>query len=413
MKASIRLLIIVIFTFAVVSITLFINSRPSSDKASDTTNKGAIPQIPTTTKSPSAATVFPLSSPPGNTLAPGPNLAPGSNTSYLPGDLLIADNNGNRILIINAAGEILWQYPPLNEPNAPPLTHPDDAFFTSNMQDIIVTQEDYQMVSLVNIKSDAIIASYGTPDTPGSGPNHLDNPDDALQMPNGNVIVPNIKNCSIMVFKFNTLYPLERIGSLTNNCLHYPPYRFGSPNGVLPLSNGNFIVTEINGDWADEMTARGEILWSTHPPNIAYPSDTNEVSPGIYITAAYTNPGAVVEFNRYGSTIWRYVPQDANGVLNQPSLCEVIPTNNFVICNDDYNDRIIIINPKTNQIVWQYGHRGIAGTGPGYLSKPDGLDLAPPYSLLIRHFSTMSSLPQPCYTPSSVCTYNANASTPG
>jgi hypothetical protein len=41
------------------------------------------------------------------------------------------------------------------------------------------------------------------------------------------------------------------------------------------------------------------------------------------------------------------------------------------------------------RIVWQYGHTGKAGRGPGYLSDPDGVDLVPPDSLLVTHSATM------------------------
>ena len=30
--------------------------------------------------------------------------------------------------------------------------------------------------------------------------------------------------------------------------------------------------------------------------------------------------------------------------------------------------------------MWQYGHTGVAGSGPGYLNTPDGLDPVPPHS---------------------------------
>ena len=36
-----------------------------------------------------------------------------------------------------------------------------------------------------------------------------------------------------------------------------------------------------------------------------------------------------------------------------------------------------MINPRTKRIVWQYGHTGVSGTAPGFLNKPDGLDLLP------------------------------------
>lgn len=49
--------------------------------------------------------------------------------------------------------------------------------------------------------------------------------------------------------------------------------------------------------------------------------------------------------------------------------------------------------PHTNAIVWQYGITGVAGSRPGYLNNPDGLDLVPPHSLLITHRATMGRWP--------------------
>ena len=44
---------------------------------------------------------------------------------------------------------------------------------------------------------------------------------------------------------------------------------------------------------------------------------------------------------------------------------------------------------NTDRIVWQYGRRGVPGAVPGLLNGPDGLDLAPPNSDLVRHAATM------------------------
>ena len=63
--------------------------------------------------------------------------------------------------------------------------------------------------------------------------------------------------------------------------------------------------------------------------------------------------------------------------------------NGNVLVNDDYNDRVIVISRKTNRIVWQYGHDGVPGRAAGYLNNPDGVNLAPPQSLLMTHAATM------------------------
>lgn len=64
-------------------------------------------------------------------------------------------------------------------------------------------------------------------------------------------------------------------------------------------------------------------------------------------------------------------------MLNHPSLAERLP-NGLIGANDDYRHRVVIIDPKTKRIVWQYGHTDRPGTKPGYLRIPDGFDLLSP-----------------------------------
>jgi hypothetical protein len=47
----------------------------------------------------------------------------------------------------------------------------------------------------------------------------------------------------------------------------------------------------------------------------------------------------------------------------------------MIAATDDYGERVVIIDRRTKRIVWQYGHQGAAGSRPGYLNKPNGLDL--------------------------------------
>jgi hypothetical protein len=65
--------------------------------------------------------------------------------------------------------------------------------------------------------------------------------------------------------------------------------------------------------------------------------------------------------------------------LNHPSLALRLP-NGDILLNDDLNDRVIVIDPRTNAVVWQYGHTGVRGVVAGYLNIPDDVDLVPPYS---------------------------------
>jgi len=316
--------------------------------------------------------------------ASGPGLlAPGSDPSVLPADVLIADHKNNRLLIIDPQGRIRWEFPrPGDLAPGQTFLEPDDAFFSPDGRYIIVTQEDDYVISVISLATSKIVYQYGVPGVPGAGPNHLYNPDDAMLTPTGAILSADIKNCRVVIITPPAHTLTRVIGRTTNACLHDPPHRFGSPNGAFPMTDGNYLITEINGDWADEMSLGGAVSWAANPPGVLYPSDTNEVYPGRYLTVDYSDPGQVVEFTSTGHLLWRM------GGFNQPSLALPLPDGDILL-NDDFNHRVCVVDPATNRIVWQYGHTGKSGSAPGYLYDPDGVDLVPPDSLLITHAATM------------------------
>ena len=371
-----------------------VSGRPASARL-DHAQTGAHPKTSALTQVTTKASDPPA---PGTTRCPCPNLVPGSNPSVLPGPVLIADHLNNRLLIVDPNGTVTWEFPrPGDLLSGQSFLVPDDAFFTPDGRYVLATQEDDFTISLIDVSTHRIVWRYGTPGVPGSGPNQLDNPDDALMMPDGDVITADIKNCRILVLRAPYHDPLRVYGMTTQACDHDPPQHWGSPNGAFPMANGQYLITEINGSWVDGLSLSGQVNFSAHPPGVAYPSDTNEVRPGLFLTADYSNPGQIEEFTPSGSLVWRFT--GSGGVpLNQPSLAIPLP-NGDVLANDDFNHRVIVVDPRTSQIVWQYGHTGVNGTEPGYLYDPDGVDLAPPRSLTITHAATMGRVGVPPGSP--------------
>lgn len=330
-----------------------------------------------------------LASTPGTVIG---HLGAGSDPSVLPSDLLIVDKFNNRLVVIDPQGRIRWQFPqPGDLAAGQTFLIPDDAFFAPDGKSIIVTQEDQAVVTIVDIATHRIAYRYGIPGKPGMANNQLNNPDDAMMLPNGYILSADIQNCRLVLISPGTHQPARIIGLTTTACRHAPPQRWGSPNGAFPMLNGHYLVTEINGDWVDELDLNGTVSWSAHPPGVAYPSDSNEISPGLYLTVDYSNPGQVVTFDRTGRKVWSF-SGTGRDTLNHPSLALPLP-NGDIVLNDDYNHRVIVIDPRTNKIVWQYGVTGKSGTAPGYLNNPDGIDLAPPQSLLTDHAATMGIWP--------------------
>ncbi len=80
--------------------------------------------------------------------------------------------------------------------------------------------------------------------------------------------------------------------------------------------------------------------------------------------------------DRTGKVLWRYGPTQGYGRLDHPSLAMPLPNGDIAV-NDDFRDRVVVIDPRLNRIVWQYGHTDLAGTAPGYLNIPDGMDFIP------------------------------------
>jgi len=313
----------------------------------------------------------------------GRHLAPGSDPAALPGDVLIADHKNNRLLIVDPQGRVRWRFPqPGDLAKGQTFPVPDDAFFTPDGKQIVATEEDASVISVIDIATRRIVYRYGVPWHPGSSANHVSNPDDAMMLPSGRLITADIKNCRLLLIRPPAHHPQRIIGQAGYGCWHSPPVTWGSPNGAFPMTNGKYLVTEINGDWVNALSLSGHVSWSANPPQVAYPSDSNEIYPGRYLTVDYSTAGQVVEFTAAGQRLWRF------GGLNHPSLGLPLP-NGDILVNDDFNDRVIVIDPVTNRIVWQYGHKGVRGTAPGYLNDPDGVDLTPPNSLDITHAPTM------------------------
>jgi len=95
----------------------------------------------------------------------------------------------------------------------------------------------------------------------------------------------------------------------------------------------------------------------------------------------------VIEMTRAGRVVWSFGATSGVDMLDRPSLAIRLP-NGLIAINDDWRHRVVFVDPKTNRIVWQYGHTGVASAAVGYLSKPDGMDFLPATSANHAPFAT-------------------------
>ncbi len=311
--------------------------------------------------------------------------APGAGSPYFGGELLIADRGNNRILLLDPRMHLVWKYPSPTLPRDPLRFYfPDDAFFVDHGTAILSNQEQNNTIIKLAYPSGKIVWSYGHPGAAGTARGYLHEPDDAYLLKNGQITVADANNCRVLVINPDRTVA-HQIGT-DGVCVHHPPTSLGNPNGDTPLPDGNLLISEISGSWVSEYTPAGKLVWTAQLP-ISYPSDPQQLGPDRYLIADYASPGQILEFNRKGHILYRYHPASGPGRLDHPSLAERLPSG-VIMVNDDYNHRMIAIDPATGALVWQYGVTGRPGRGRGRLNTPDGFDLLLPNGTTPTHTTT-------------------------
>jgi hypothetical protein len=301
----------------------------------------------------------------------------------VPGYVLIADRNANKLLIVSPSKRIVWQFPrPGDLRPGQSFYDPDDAFLAPGDRRIVTNEEFNDQIAQIDIRTHRLVWSYGRSGVAGSASGELSNPDDAYAWPNHTITVADIRNCRVL-----RLSPAHRIVEELGGtgCSHDPPRSLSSPNGATPLPDGGMLVTEIGG-WVDRFDRQGRLMFTTRTPT-SYPSDAQLLADGNVLVAGFDTPGRVDVITPHGQIVWTYGPASGPGALDRPSLAERWP-NGMIAITDDWHHRIVVVDPRTKRIVWQYGRLGVPSAAAGYLSKPDGLDL------LLAATKTATSQPQ-------------------
>ena len=281
-------------------------------------------------------------------------------------NVLIADRGNNRVLLVGADKKILWEY---DFTGLARSTGADDAFFADGGKSVIVSLEHQQVIEIIDIATKTVTWQYGELGKRGSRDGLLNFPDDAYQLPNGDISVADIRNCRILEIAPDKT--IVRQAGLTDRCGSTAPL-LASPNGDTPLPDGHMLISTIRDHSMTELDAAWKPILKIDLP-IRYPSDPQLTQAGNFLIASYTHPGSIIEISSAGSVVWDYSATDA-GNLNRPSLAIELPNGN-IMANDDLNHRVIVIDKATKTILWQYGVTGRRGSAPGYLAIPDGLDI--------------------------------------
>jgi outer membrane protein assembly factor BamB len=348
---------------------------PTSTPATPTPTAATGPATATAPAKPQAKDGLPV-------IAYSPSSPPPVWPGPLPYPIIIADRANDRILEVTPTKRVVWEFPgPQGLAKGSQFGDDDDVFFTPGGRTVITNEEHQGTIAEVDYYSRQIVWTYGHYGVEKYGNGYLDYPDDAYRLPNGTTIVADIRNCRELFIspskQIIQQWGLEQAGGDGACPRTSPPTYLGSPNGDTPQPNGNILLSIIGNNSVAMMSPQGKLLWQAPVPDLGngYVSDAQLLPDGDVLTVSYGKPGRVVIFNpKTGQVDWLYDVTAGPGELDHPSLALPLPNGNILL-NDDYNDRVVVIDRQTKQIVWQYGVKGVAGTAPGYINTPDGLDI--------------------------------------
>lgn len=306
---------------------------------------------PAPTTSPSASPTPAPTTDPATRLAGGgarlPDLAPAIPFS---GHLLISDVGNKRIVEIAPSGEMTWSFPLPEDAAAAALGPWDDAYYSPDGATITANSAVTNTVIAIDVATRRIRWQAGTPGKAARGAAGFSSPDDAITALDGTIYTADILNCRVVHLSAKG----EFIGALgSGRCAHDPPASFASPNGAYPTADGGLIVTEITGSWISRLAADGSLVWTVRAP-VSYPSDAVPYPDGTVIVADYVSPGQVVRLAPDGKVIWRF---DAAKQLHNPSSVQPLAANR-VAMTDDFGNRILVVDPTTNEIIKEYTGAG-------------------------------------------------------
>lgn len=291
----------------------------------------------------------------------------------LPYPVLIADRRNNRLIQIAPDKSIIWEFV---SPGLKIYRGNEDVNFSPDGKLLAVSEEDNFDVHIVDYEKKLLTWTYGTPDFRGKAPGFLNYPDDAHLLADGKFITADIRNCRILIIDPKDNSIATQWGT-PGKCRHNPPHELGHPNGATPLENGDILVTEISGSWISRITREGKVLWSVKAPNIRYPSDAFMTVDGKQVIVAdFWKPGRIVIFDPATRKIsWEYFVKEGEKMLDHCSIARELPDTGDIFVVDDLRDRVLVIDRKTKEFIWQYGVTDTKGHKPGYLFYPDGFDI--------------------------------------
>src|SRR5712692_4649842 len=308
-----------------------------------------------------------------------------------PGNILITDQFNNRVIEIDPAGNIVWQFgngPGDTEANA--IVGTNDAERVGNFT--LMSGTGIPAGATKNCKKSGcvdnrvilvdrggnIVWQYGQFGVTGFGPNQLNTPVQNTFLPNGHVLITDQGNERIIEVRPADNAIVWQYGE--NGVIGIGPNQLNNPNAAELLANGNILICDENNNRAIEVT-------HTTPSEIVATFTARGTVSGVAFASRLpngntlltdSNNSRIVEVDPKDRPVWEYFTNTRPGSNPSPLPTRAVRlANGNTLISDQFNDQVIEVN-RSKVIVASYGMIN----DPGY-SPSTAIQMNAPYSAYV------------------------------
>ena len=239
-------------------------------------------------------------------------------------------------------------------------------------------------VIVVN-KAGMIVWQYGQAGVTGAGPNQLNTPVQATVLPSKNILITDQGNSRIIEVNHQRkiVWQYGTTGLSGNG-----PNQLNNPNSAELLENGNILIADENNNRVIEVTRDKRIVWRYDPNNanlLSGAAFASRLCNG-HTLITDSNNNRVIEVDAKGHVTFTFATNTRAGSMSTP-----LPTRAMRMCNgntlisDQYNNQVLEVD-STGKIVFSYGTINVVGHGPNQLNAPydakeigDYVGITPPF----------------------------------
>ena len=314
-----------------------------------------------------------------------------------PGNVLISDQYNNRVIEVTKAGKIVWQFGDGSSVAGPTsVVGVNDAQRIPGGKTLIAgtgvpagapspepaAGAADNRVFIVNAEGQ-IVWQYGMAGVTGSGHDQLNAPVQATYLPNGDVLITDQGNQRVIMVDpaKHIVWQYGKTGVAGSG-----PNRLNNPNSAELLRNGHILIADENNNRVIEVTMAKHIVWRYGGPKSSKLSGAAFASrlPNGDTLITDSNHNRIVEVTMSKQVVWVYRTDTRAGSVKDPLPTRAVRLRNGdTLISDQYNNQVILVT-HAKRIVWSYGTIDMAGATAGLLNGPYDAKVIGDYTGLTR-----------------------------